>query len=474
MGGKTMKKLAESLRDEAIKRKMDFTDIRIVESDHTSISVQDGKADKVVYGKALGVGIRVLLDGVWGFAASSGVERAAAMECLESAISMAKASRAKVGERVEIYETDPVIDRVEAEYEKDPRAVPVDRKMQILLDIEKAAMDYGKDKIVNTTLGYNDSVRTEVICNTFGTSIESQYVRTSVGCGITAGTGSVRQRASEGRAKLAGFELIEEIEPKEFSVKAAETAILLLSAKRAPSGKLPVIFHPRTASLLIHEALGHNAEADHVISGESILEGRLGQKIAADCVTVVDDGTIKGAWGSYKYDSEGTSAQRRVIIENGILKGYMHSLETAAKFDIPPNGSARAQDYSFRPIVRMSNTFVVPGDSSFEELIKGIDLGIFVKGGRWGYVFCEKGQYTCHVGEGWIIRNGELAEHVRDVSMSGMILETLMDVDGVSQEFEMDKGGGTCGKGGQSMSVSGGGPYIRVKEMVIGGQENLM
>lgn len=469
-----MRELAESLRDEALKRKVDFMDIRIVESDSTSISLQDSKADKVFYGKSLGMGIRVLLDGVWGFAASSGTESGAAMECLESAISMAKASGAKVGERVEVYKTDPVTDRVEAEYEKDPRAVPVDRKMQMLLDLERSALDYGKDKIVNTTLGYSDSMRTEVICNTFGTSIESQYVRTGIGCGITAGEGNLRQRASEGRAKLAGFELIEEIEPKEFSVKAAENAISLLSANRAPSGKLPVVFHPRTSSLLIHEALGHNAEADHVLSGESILEGKLGQKIAADCVTVIDDGTIEGAWGSYRYDSEGTPAQRRVIIENGVLKGYMHSLETATRFGVPPNGSARAQDHNCRPIVRMSNTFVAPGDSSFDELIKDIDLGIFVKGGQWGYVFCEKGQYTCHVGEGWIIRNGELAEHIRDVSMSGMILETLMNVDGISQEFEMDKGGGTCGKSGQGMPVSGGGPYIRVKEMVIGGQESLI
>ncbi len=468
-----MKNLAESLRDKALTRKVDFMDVRIVESDHTGISLQDGKANKVSYGKALGMGVRVLLEGVWGFASSSGVGQAAAVECLESAISMAKASRARVGDRVEIHKTDPVIDHVEAEYEKDPRTVSVERKMQILIDFEKAALDCGKDKIVNTALGYSDSVETEIICNTFGTSIESQYVRTSIGCGIIAGAGSIRQQASERRARLAGFELIEEIEPGEFSVKAAETALSLLSAKRAPSGKLPVVFHPRTASLLVHEALGHNAEADHVLSGESILEGKLGQKIAADCVNVVDDATVKNAWGSYKYDSEGTPAQHRVLVENGILKGYMHSLETAAKFGVPPNGSARAQDHRYRPIVRMSNTFVSSGDLSFEQLIKDIDLGLFVKGGYGGYVFCDKGQYTCHVGEGWIIRNGQLAEHVRDVAMSGMILETLMDVDGISQEFEMGKAGGTCGKGGQSMPVGGGGPYIRVKEMVIGGQESL-
>lgn len=469
-----MKDLAEALRDEAIRRKVDFMDVRIVESDHTTISLQDSKADKVIYGKSLGIGIRVLLDGVWGFSASSGLERSEAMECLESAIAMAKASKARAIERLEMPQIIPVITRVDAEYEKNPASVPVDRKMQLLLDFEKAALDHRKDKIVNTILGYGDGVRTEVVCNTFGTLIESQYVRTSVGCTITASEGNIRQQASERRAKLAGFELFEEVDPEEFSIKAAETAISLLGAKRAPSGKFPVIFHPDVVSVFIHEALGHNAEADLVLSGESILEGRLSQKIASDCVTVIDDSTIKGAWGSYRYDSEGMPSQRRVLIENGVLKSYMHSMETAAKFGVPPTGSARAQNYDHRPIVRMSNIFIAPGDSSYEQLIKDIDLGVFVKGTYGGYVATEKGQYTCFIAEGWIIRNGELVEHIRDTAMSGMIMETLMAIDGVSQEFEMEKGAGTCGKNGQGMPVGGGGPYVRVREMVIGGQEDLV
>ena len=147
----------------------------------------------------------------------------------------------------------------------------------------------------------------------------------------------------------------------------------------------------------------------------------------------------------------------------------MHCLEAAAKMGAKPNGSARAQDYSNRPIIRMSNTFIEPGESSFEDLVKGIDLGIYLRGGEYGYVFCERGQYTCHAGEAVMIRNGELAEQLRDVSVAGMTLETLANIDMVSNDFEM-KMPGMCGKDGQGMYVDNGGPHIRVKELVVGGQ----
>jgi len=188
---------------------------------------------------------------------------------------------------------------------------------------------------------------------------------------------------------------------------------------------------------------------------------------------VVDDSTLEGSWGSYKYDSEGTPGGRRVIIENGVLKGFMHSLETAARMGVKPNGSGRAQDYGVRPIVRMSNTLVLPGQSSLEELAKGIDLGVLLEGGEWGYVMTAKGQYTCHAGRGRLIRDGEIGQPLRDVTVAGMILDTLRDVDGVSREFEMLTMGGMCGKNGQGMYVNGGGPYMRVKELVVGGQERI-
>ena len=271
------------------------------------------------------------------------------------------------------------------------------------------------------------------------------------------------------RAEQRGSELVEATPAEGFSAKAAARARSLLWAKSAPAGSFPAIFHPSITGLFVHEALGHNAEADAVLAGDSLLRDRLGTRVASECITIVDDATLPGAWGSYQYDSEGVAGQRRRLVENGVLTGYLHSLETAAKMGVAPNGCARADGFMSRPIVRMSNTMILPGEASLEELLRDIDVGILLQGGQWGYVRCENGQYTCHAGEGVMIRDGQLAEHVRDVSVSGLTLDTLANVLGVSRDFELATPG-NCGKEGQTMSTNGGGPYVKVGEIVVGGQ----
>jgi TldD protein len=331
-------------------------------------------------------------------------------------------------------------------------------------------VDCAGDALCNSFVSYHDLWTRETICNTAGTLIEQETIRTGLATAMTVSDGPIRQMAHERFSEQVGFELLDRISVQDFTEKAARRATALLSASRAPSGKFPVVLHPSITGLLVHEALGHNAEADHVFNGESIIEGKLGQEIASEQVTIIDDATLPRLSGSYPYDSEGTPGQKRVIVENGVLKCYMHSLETAARFGMNPNGSARAMDGHCSPIVRMSNTFIAPGELTFEEMIKDIDEGIFMAQGHWGYVFCERGQYTCHAGEAWMIRNGQLGEHLRDVSFSGMTLETLMNIDAVSQDLEFLLPG-MCGKSGQRMHVNGGGPYVRVREVVVGGQE---
>ena len=463
-----MKEILQKVCEEAKKRGVQFMDGRIVEKTATSIVRQDGRADKLGYGTTCGIGIRVLKDGAWGFASSSETSIYAAMQTLDSAIAMAQASKSRCEEPGIVEEMQPVEDITHTHFEIDPRSITVEEKMAALEAFEKEALMMCDDKLANSVLSYADAVQKEIVCNTLGTAIENNFVRTIVSALIIAKDGKIRQRGTSRIGRLAGFELVKELNPDDFSRKAARTALSLLDAQSAPSGKFPVIFHPSITGLLTHEAIGHNAEADHVLSGGSIIEGKLGEKIASELVTIVDDSTIPGVWGSYHYDSEGTPGSRRVIIDKGVLVGYMHSLETAAKMRVKPNGSARADGYRNRPIVRMSNTFMEPGNSTFEEMLKDIDLGIFLTGGEYGYVFCERGQYTCHAGEAYLIRSGELAEHLRDVSISGMTLETLANIDAVSNDFEM-KMPGSCGKEGQSMPVDNGGPYVRVKELVVGG-----
>lgn len=465
-----VKDLLQKVCDEAKRRGASFADARVVERSATSITRQDGRADRLSQSTTKGIGIRVLKDGAWGFASVADFTDADALTCLKSAVSMSEASKARIEEPGMVAEVSPIEDVAVSPYEIDPRSVPLDRKMQALATLEKEATDICGDKLANSILSYYDLAQKEIISNTFGTYIENNAIRTFASATIVAKDGSIRERGTARVGRLAGFELIEQINPEEFTRKAARQALGLLSAQTAPAGKFPVIFHPSITGLLTHEAIGHNAEADSIVAEASIIEGKLGQQIASEIVTIIDDATVPGVWGSYKYDSEGTPAERRVIIDKGKLVGYMHSLETAAKLGLKPNGSARADGYSARPIIRMSNTFIQPGTMTFEEMLKGIDLGVFLTGGEYGYVFSERGQYTCHAGEAYMIRNGQLAEHLRDVSVSGMTLETLMNIDATSSDFEM-KMPGSCGKDGQSMPVDNGGPYVRVKELVVGGHK---
>ncbi len=465
-----MKALLESIRDKAKRQGVQFMDVRLFEEDSTTVTVQDRKADKVSQGKSSAVGLRVLMDGAWGFASTDVVDSRSLDGCLQAALEMAKASAVRVAHPGVVAEIQPIVDVVRMEVEKDPRFIALEEKVKRVLDYEKAGLDCAPDKLCNTIVSYHDAWTRETICNTAGTLIEQETIRTTIGTAMTAVEGSVRQMAHERFSEQVGFELLDRISSKDFTEKVAQRAVSLLSARRAPSGKFPVVLHPSITGLLVHEALGHNAEADHVFNGQSIIEGKIGQQIASERVTIVDDATIPKLSGSYRYDSEGIPGQKRVLIESGVLKGYLHSLETAARFGVEPNGSARAMNGHCSPIVRMSNTFIVPGELTFEEILKDMDEGIFMKGGHWGYVFCERGQYTCHSGEGWMIKNGQLGDPLRDVSFSGMTLETLMNIDAVSDDLEFLLPG-RCGKSGQGMHINAGGPYVRVKEVVVGGQE---
>jgi len=457
------------VRDEAVRRNVDFAEIRYTAVEHSALMLQDGRADRVGRGRRAGIGLRVLLGGAWGFATTESPERDDWVVALGDAIDMAKVSQVRLHEPVILSHAPPVVDDVRGPFDIDPAGVSLEQKLSAVQGYEEASAHRAGEAVANLMTGYNDARQIEMVCNTQGTFVTSESVRSLLWHMITVQNGSIRQQSREVRARQCGFELIEETVADEFSVKAAERAVSLLSAAPAPAGRLPALFHPSITGLLVHEALGHNTEADLVLAGQSILNGKLGTKIGADCITVVDDTTIPGSWGSYAYDSEGVPGGRRVLVENGILKGFLHSVETATKMGTPPNGSARADGFSHRPIVRMSNTMILPGESSLEDLIADIDVGILLQAGQWGHVWCEKGQYTCHAGEGMMIRDGQLAEQVRDVAVSGMVLETLANALGVSRDFELEMPG-HCGKNGQRAPVNGGGPYVKVSEIVVGGQ----
>lgn len=449
-----------------------FADARSVRSIASSIVVQDGRADKMYSATSYGLGVRVLVDNCWGFASADTITPDRAKKCVEEAVSLARASAEFVEEEVHIAASAPHIDHVRDVGRSSGNNMSPSEKVRRVLDLEAAGRKTAGNAIVNSIVSYSQSQQVEVLVNSLGTQITSETDRSAVISQMVVSDGAQTQRGVEYRAIVGGPELLIDTPPDVLSVRAAQKALGLLKAKKCPAGRFTVIFHPSITGLLVHEALGHNAEADAVWAGQSILEGRLGQTVAAPGVTIVDDSTIPGAYGSFRYDSEGTPGRRRVIIQNGKLVGFLHSLETAGKFGVQPNGSARADDYDSRPIVRMSNTFMERGNMPVDEMIRGVQRGIYLRDGHWGYVFVQKGQFICYAGQAQMIENGRLGEPLRDVSISSLTLDTLRNIDAVGDDFEMDMPG-QCGKDGQAMPTDAGGPHVRVNNIVVGGHQEL-
>jgi len=471
----TGKSQTEKLKDAALaiigrvrKLGVSFADIRIIEGTSTMITVQDGRADKISGVSSLGAGIRVLKDGAWGFACCDGADERLLARTLDEALAAARACKDLIPIKGEVFAQEASRGEEIRTGTINPRSVPLKEKMKRLSVLEAAAKKEGGVHIVNSVVTYGDGVRREIIANTFGTLVERDIARVSITATVTACKEGVRQSAVKRKAIIGGCELFDRVRAEDFTATLAKKAILSCEAKPAPGGVFPIIFHPSITGLLAHEAIGHNAEADHVFSGESILAGKLGEEIASPLVSIYDDSTVEKAYGAYDFDSEGTPGTKRPIIEKGVLKGFLHNLETASRFGASPNGAGRAEGHSSRPIVRMSNTYMAPGEFSFEELLKGIDKGTYLKDGHWGYVHVERGKFTCHAGEAQMIENGALGEPLRDVSVSGFTLEALNDIDGVASDFEMDMPG-MCGKEGQSVPTDAGGPHIRIKNLVVGG-----
>ncbi|MEE8357896.1 MAG: TldD/PmbA family protein, partial [Candidatus Hydrothermarchaeales archaeon] len=233
-----------------------------------------------------------------------------------------------------------------------------------------------------------------------------------------------------------------------------------------PSGAFDLVLDPNLTGVFIHEALGHAVEADLILQDESILKGKLGEEIASDLVTVYDDPTLEGSFGFYSYDSEGVKGEKTTLIEDGVLKSYLHSRETSSRLGQRNTGNARAQSFGNQPIVRMSNTYVKPGDHDIEELFEGIKHGIYLKGSKGGEVDTARGVFQFSAEEGFLIEEGEITKPIKDVALSGETLEILRRISALGNDFDLSIG--FCGKAGQAVPVGDGGPHIRTFATVGG------
>ncbi len=463
----SIEEMLHELVQEALRAGAEFCDARAGAGEGTRIMVQDGRVHESSTSSAQALSIRVLLRGGWGIASTERLEPDAARETLRAAISLAKAASEVVCEPGKVAEVEPLQRDVIVKCQVPPSSVPLAERVKKAAELEERARKHHKS-IVNTVLHYRDATAHGVLVNSFGTVVRWNRARCLVGLQVTAASEETRQTASNGLSLPGGWEVVRDMDPDEFSGRPAQRAVELLEAAPAPSGPMTVIMDPEITGLFIHEAFGHNCEADLVWSGTSIVAGKRGQKVAAECVTVIDDPTLPGHNGSYEVDDEGVPAQRHVLVQDGVLVGWLHSLETAALLGERPNGAGRAESVTATPIPRMSNTFVAAGDAALDDLIAEVESGVYLIGARHGYVDPTRGHFNFFVETGYEIENGKLGRQIRNCALTGYTLETLLGVLGVSREFKLDDRG-MCGKAGQGVPVSTGGPHVLVREMTVGG-----
>jgi len=439
-----------------LEEKSDYADIRMGESKSNSLLMKDGKMQEIKTGHDTGISVRVLSEGSWGLAYTSNPSKIG--EIAEKALKLSK----RLGGEVEMAAYPPIVDSISSEAMIPPSDISTEDKKRTLLDIHRAA---SIDKIISTTINYMDMETETIFLNSEGSFIESEEVRVALFLNTVASDGLQIHMGHDNIGGCHGFEILEGEDLEKLGRKTSEKAVRLLSAQTPPSGKFTILTDPKLTGVLIHEALGHATEADLVLQDDSILKDSLGEKIGSKNVNIIDDPTMD-AFGNYHYDAEGVKASATVLVEDGILKSYLTSRETAQKLGLKPTGNARSI-ISEKPIVRMSNTYLKPGNWKFEEMKEDLKEGIYLKGSRGGQVDTGKGIFQFNAAESFMIKDGEIKEPLRDVSLSGDITETLKNVDAIGSDFEMNIG--FCGKAGQTVPVGDGGPHLRVRKVMVGG-----
>ncbi|MCX8183289.1 MAG: TldD/PmbA family protein [Crenarchaeota archaeon] len=442
-----------------------YVEIRAQRTNYELITIDNGVLKEFSKTFSAGLGIRVFYDGRFGFSSTNDLNRESVKEAVEKAISAARVSRKveKLGER---EARQGVFKSV---WRENPEDVSDEGKVSLTLEVNKAGLSLEGVKSAVTRLGIQRDWRYVVTSD--GVDLEYESSLLGLGHMSVAFEAGAMERVSDQESAVAGWEFIEGKDWQGFSLDVSKLAKEAVKARLPPSGRLKAVADPEMVGLILHEAFGHACEGDLVSSGDSILSGRLGSEIASAMVTIVDDGLAEGGY-FVPFDDEGNIKRRVVVVENGVLKSFMTGRETASMLNLPVSGNSRAQDFTHFPIVRQTNFFMMPRDHGFEEIIREAGEGIYIlgRGATGGQVDTASGTFTFSAGPSWMIHNGELAELVRGVVISGSILETLKGVEAVGRDLSITTSAfGGCGKDNQLARVGDGGPHVMIRELIVGG-----
>ena len=457
--------------EEAIRRALersgaDYAEVRLERASRSQVLFRKDKLENLERSVESGGIVRCLKDGGWGIAVFNDVSELP--EKVAEATRFAKLVSKHSDEEVRLASVDPVQETVRATLDRDFREVPLEEKKKLMEEYNRIILSHDK-RIVSSTVRYTDSFRELTFANSEGTYIVQEIPDITLMLAAVASDSPQNiQQGFESLGTAAGFEYV--LGRESDAQAAAQRAVDLLTARPVKGGKYTVILDPALAGVFIHEAFGHFCEADFLYKNERLRKiMQLGTRFGNDDLNVVDEGYIPGLRGNIPYDDEGTPRAKTYLIKNGILAGLLHSRETAARMGAEPTGNARAVSYEYEPIVRMTNTYIEPGPHSFEELISGIDHGVYAVRAFGGQTVFE--QFTFSAAYAYEIEHGEIGEMLKDVVLTGNVFETLRSIEMIGNDLKMFGGAGGCGKEGQfPLPVTDGAPHIRIANVTIGGK----
>ena len=454
--------VAQAVLAQALKTGGDFAEIFLEDRQNNMISMLSGRVENVKSRRLHGAGVRVFhgFQGVYVYTNDTSLEGL-----------MACAKRAAQAVQGETYYTPKDLQWTDVPsvhfIQEMPDQVKTARKVAKMKQAQAVLKE--EAEIAQASIGYTDSVQRVWIANSEGLFTSDTRVYTRMNVAAIASNGTENQTGSVSPGAMQGFEIFNtKIDPAACAKEAAQQARTMLHAPVCPAGVMPVVIDNGFGGVIFHEACGHSLEATSVAVGNSEFCGKLGQKVAADCVTAIDDGTIPNEWGSLNIDDEGTPTTRLVLIENGILKNYMIDKLNARRMNMPITGSGRRQGYMFAPTSRMRNTYIAAGTDDNDEIIATMGDGLYAKKMGGGSVEPTTGKFNFAVDEGYLVKDGKIAHPVRGASLIGRGSEILLKIDRVGKDMQMALG--MCGSISGSIPTNVGQPMIRVSELTVGGR----
>ncbi|MGQ5711549.1 TldD/PmbA family protein [Desulforudis sp. DRI-14] len=459
--------LLKEVLDLALSNGGDFADIFVENRRITGISCEDNKIERVQTGLDAGAGIRVLAGEATAYAYTNQLDRQGLLDAAGVVARAAGSSRKDVN--IDLNRLEPAIS---FDIERLPNEVETEDKVEVVQKVNQAARGVDAEKIKQVIVGYGDVIQHVQIANSEGVLVEDTRVRTRLVVNAVAADGGVIQTGYDALGGVAGFELVDSAYPEEMARKAAGRAVALLAAQPAPSGKMPVILASEAGGTMVHEACGHGLEADLVQKELSVYAGKRGEVVASPLITVFDDSTMPGKYGSYAFDDEGTGSAPVTLIEEGVLRDYLYDRLTAGKEGRRSNGHGRRESYQHKPIPRMGNTCIAPGKEDPRDILREAKRGLLVRKMGGGQVNTTNGDFVFEVAEGYLIEDGDVGSMVRGATLTGNGPEVLAKVERVGKDLGFTIG--TCGKDGQGVPVSDAQPTMSFGQqqecpIVVGG-----